>query len=122
MTFLIINLITCIWILLGIYTPGSWIYDKGTHEELGSFKEHKSYYYIYALQFLLTIFTTVGYGNDYSHTQRELFFIISIEFGSVIVQSVLILTMGKIFGGFDHSFKQQVREKLDRIDLWILKI
>jgi hypothetical protein len=67
-TCLILNLITCIWILLGIHTPESWIYNSDAIKDLGKFEENKSYYYFYALQFLLTVFTTVGYGNDYSHT------------------------------------------------------
>ena len=121
-TFLLINFITCIWILVGIHTPDSWIYNDDTIKELGKFEENKSYYYVYALNFLLTVFTTVGYGNDYSHSQRELEFIICIEFGSVIVQAGLILSMGKLFGGFDHSFKRQIRDKLDKVDLWILEI
>jgi hypothetical protein len=119
---LIINFITCIWILVGIYTPGSWIYVEGLQKDLGPFAENKKSYYIYALQFLLTILMTVGYGNDYSATNREYIFIMFIEFGAVIVQACFVFTMAKIFGAFDHSFKQQVREKLDKIDLWILKI
>ena len=79
-------------------------------------------YYIYAASFLLTIFTTVGYGNDYSHTQIEEFFIIFIAFGSFIVQGGLILGMQKVFNKINLSFEEQVEVKLNKIDAWLIKL
>ncbi len=83
-----------------MHTEDSWIRPTGKIKgkltainELGKFEDNLTGYYIYSVNFLLTIFTTVGYGNDYSHTQIELIFIIFLEFGSFIVQGGLILGM-----------------------------
>jgi hypothetical protein len=102
------------WILIGMHTEDSWIRPTAkikagqatAIDELGKFEENLKGYYIYAASFLLTIFTTVGYGNDYSHTQIEHIFIIFIEFGSFIVQGGLILGMQKVFNKINLSFEE----------------
>ena len=87
------------WLYVGIKTENSWIRPndkllKGEAtviDELGKFEDNLPGYFLYALWFLLTIFTTVGYGNDYSQTNTEHTFLIFMEFGSFIVQGCLII-------------------------------
>lgn len=75
-------------------------------DELGKIENNLRGYYVYALQFLLTIFTTVGYGNDYSHTNTEHIFLIFMEFGSFIVQGCLIIGLQKVVSKTSFTYEE----------------
>lgn len=78
--------------------------------------------YIFCYYWIWEVITTVGYGDrGAANNQSDLLFTLAIEFIGLIMQAILIDTMGNFVAG-NYSFQALVNEKLEPLQVWIQKI
>lgn len=77
--------------------------------------------YIFVFYWVVEIITTVGYGDFAGGTTVEYLITVIIEFGGLIVFTVLMLLMNQLIdSGF--SYEQLVTENLWALECWIVKV
>ena len=68
--------------------------------------------YIYALYWVLTVMTTVGYGHLSLYSNLEMLYACFLEVMATIVQAFLIILMQTWFNMNQYSFKQLLFERM----------
>lgn len=75
----------------------------------------------FAQYWVLTVITTVGYGDINGETSKEYIFAIIVEFCGLTFFSFYMGVLGPLFRA-DESFKGLIVNKFTDLDMWILKI
>ena len=78
--------------------------------------------YIYALYWVLTVITTVGYGHANYQTSTEYLYTCFLEIIATITQAYLISILTTSLMITKFSFKQLLYERMSESDEWIVKI
>ena len=90
---LLTHIMACIWVKLG-YVDDGWIELK---EEGGYLTDHReNTVYIAGIYWVMTTFTTVGYGDISGIHIYELLYIMGIECCGILLFSVLIGNIGNL--------------------------
>ena len=78
--------------------------------------------YIYALLFIMTALTTVGYGNHSYNTQLEYYFVMCLEMVSTLVQAVTIYIFSTVVSMKSNEFYALVDDRLNQMLFWMIKL
>ena len=103
--FLILHNISCIYIFLGKFTYPNWIVHLGIEQD--NFFE----IYIYALYYIISTVTTVGYGDVSTYTCLERFFGIIILIVGIMGYSVALTSVS----GYIHKMNSKAESYQDNI-------
>jgi len=103
--FLIIHIISCIWLKIGHLVEGSWILADGDNKGLGD-DATPSTKYITSFYWVVTTLTTVGYGDFKGFTTEEYIFTMLVEFCGILFFSIMMGSINEIFldGGDSDAF------------------
>ena len=103
--FLILHNISCIYIFLGKFTYPNWIVHLGIEQD--NFIE----IYIYALYYIISTVTTVGYGDVSTYTCLERFFGIFILIVGIMGYSVALTSVS----GYIHKMNSKAENYQENI-------
>lgn len=110
----------CLWMLLGFYGFGEesgWLYTQFSD---GQQSLDQSKVYVSSLYFIITSFSSVGYGDIKAASVSEEVLAILIEMLGIGVFGYMIGTLQKLFIGF--HIKDQTTELQEMIDLWMIQL
>jgi len=110
--FLTCHLIACIWILF------AEIGEEGYKNWIENYElENRSEFQLYVISyyFVITTFSTVGYGDFSPQTSYERIFVIFLEIAGIIFFSFAIGSLTTIIGKF-NSYNESLTEKLDTLE------
>lgn len=115
----------CVWIALGLQDQGkadpqSWLL-KPSNGFPQPAEENTYTVYTFAIYWVTTTITTVGYGDYTGSTSPELLFSIILEFSGMCFFALLSAVVIGFFKQ-DHSFSNQVSAKLQMLDFWIKRL
>ena len=140
-----LNILTCIWIKLGSLDcredrwlaleeeQRSWMFIEGT--DFNGDQDQRTIYeqikdettasniaslYIYALYWVLTVLTTVGYGHATYYSSYELLYACVLELFATLVQAYSIATLRDAFKIKEGSFEQVLTERMQGVDEWMV--
>ena len=130
------HLAACIWIYMGLLDRDlppeeqtSWVYvndlygadtDPITQESVGRSKSNTALY-AFALYWVFTTLTTVGYGDYAGGNTKEYLVTLGFEFLGFCYNAVLISVMSSFFAS-DANFDDLLDSRLAEMDLWMKRI
>ncbi len=113
------HIAACIWIALGTSEDG-WLTTLQANDE--NFAEYEPYQvYIFALYWIFTVLTTVGFGDFTGVSTDEYLFSICLEFCGLTFFSLLTGLITPLVTP-DKNFVGMQLDKSDSLDLWIKKL
>ena len=140
-----LHILTCIWIKLGSRDAyedrwkemddidRTWMFREGSdftsdsrtiyeqlRDESSPNYDDLTYLYIYALYFVLTVLTTVGYGHGTYEQQDELLYVIVLEALSAIVQAYSIVLIQSSLSIKQYSYKTFMSQRMMEVDEWMI--
>ena len=77
---------------------------------------------MYALLYIMTALSTVGYGNHSYSTQLEYYFVMCLEMVSTLVQAVTIYIFSTILNLKSNEFDSLFDERLNQMMFWMIKL
>ena len=69
--------------------------------------------YVYALLFILTAITTVGYGNHSYGTRKEYLFVIVLEGGSILITALVVILVATSFDIKQMKFQSLIDKHME---------
>jgi len=108
------HILACCWIAVGMMDQNSWIPANQLSQATDI--------YIWACYFILTVITTVGYGDGAGSTQAELIFCMFIQILGLTFFSLIMGTIGCMFTTSGSSFESIQSQRADMVDIWLLKL
>ena len=111
----------CIWIVLA-----SWSEEESfihvLQRENDQWKEYGIFeIYVFSLYWILTVISTVGYGDFSGINEREWLFSIILEFSGLLIFSTTTALITPLFS-FGGDFNAFLSEKKNQMDFWIMKL
>ena len=123
------NFLAGVWIWIGsvdltkgkhFQPPNSWVLRD--YNQLGTLKENPWGVYILSLFFVWTVLATVGYGCYDNIAASEMWFVMFLEACSILVVSTILYSINKLVTGLDNSHQSRVKEYLNKVNGWLLKM
>ena len=140
-----LHVFTCIWIKLGSIdcfddqwvtkpdTERSWMFLEGSdfngdndqrmiYEQITDPESDKDMIslYLYALYWVLTVVTTVGYGHATYQTNLELLYCCILEVIAFLTQAMLITVLTRTFNFEKISFDYMIQERMWQSKEWLV--
>lgn len=92
------------------------------YNKVGTLEKNPWGVYVLSIFFIWTVLSTVGYGSYDFIAAHEMWFVMFVEACSICVVSTLMYSVNKLVTGLDNSHESRVRDYLNKVDGWVLKI
>lgn len=119
------HIAACAWIAIGTTNQG-WLrimvkndLDNGGDPQFQNYQPHQVY--IFALYWVFTVLTTVGYGDYYGQNETEYMFSIALEFCGLTFFALLTGLITPLVTP-EKDFQGLLMDKTDNLDVWIKKL
>jgi len=76
--------------------------------------------YIFALYWVVTTLTTVGYGDIYGKGNSQFIFTMIVEFLGILVFSIIMSSVNQALG--QSGDIDIIENKIDQVDVWLVKL
>ena len=118
--FFVSHFFACSWILIGkqaLENEDGWIYENSKN---GIQKPDYWSLYISAVYWVITSFSSVGYGDIKGHTPEEYQFQIVVEMIGIGFYGYMIGTFQQIFASIQS--KDQLADQQESLDHWLISL
>ena len=108
--------------MLGTHYEDSWINSLKAENASGVWYMYGPYeLYVVSLYWIVTVLTTVGYGDFSGGTSEEFLFSIFLEFGGLLLFS-LMTTLFMEYAKPESNFEKRLTDYLMKMHIWVLKL
>ena len=119
------HIAACLWIALGTMDDGWLTMLQTLPDDDGGDPEFKKYgpmeVYIFALYWVFTVLTTVGYGDYAGYSSTEFVFSIGLEFCGLTFFALLTGLIAPLVTP-EKDYQGMLMEKTGDLDIWIKKL